>query len=535
MGISAQHLTRPIRRVSAHNQDPQPYAYLLPGYTQSRAGEAVNEETALSYTPFLRACAIISQTIAKLPKIVKRQISAKQYEDLPTHPVSLLLSRRPNDEMTAFTFWVCMILWMLRWGNAYAEIVYSLDGKTITGIWPLEAWRVTPRRTSDTNELYYEVWNPDGGHAALSRRRVFHLSQLALDGVLGLGYVAAGRNAIGYGMACENTGADFFQNGAMPGGIVSNPQAMPKEEAQIEEMKRKFKASFSGRKRGEVAILFGGTTFTAASVPNNQAQYHETREFQVLEVARLTGVPPFMLMDYKNAPYSTPEHQRIQFHDSCLSPLVSLICAEGDAKLLDDTGPLYIVFDTSEILMGDTKTRGEYYKNLVTGGILSPNEARAKLGENPSGDPASDTFYAPVNLAPLSTLGSLSAEDRALSGAMTEGGNPDTSKNVSAHRPAMARAIERIAARESKKRAALAKTLDGDALDAALTEWRGQAAQRDAIAADLAPTIEGAYLSIGRNATEAHALALAMAARFEWRDGGDIDAACAALETEITQ
>lgn len=524
------------RNAPKKRRDPRHPVYIVEGSRHTRSGELINEETAMQYTPFLRACAVIAQTVAVLPKRVRRAVDARRYEDIAGHRVVSLLNRRPNSEMTAYQFWVAVMLWVLRWGNAYVEIVRNVGGEIIE-LWPIESWRVMPRRDPVDGDLYYEVWNGDGGgNAMLSRRDVLHVAQLPLgDGIIGTGFVGLGREALAYGVATERMGQEFFGNGGAPGSIISYPTAMPKSEAQIAEMRAKFMEAHGKGRRGGVMFLFDGATYSALSVPNNQAQYQETREFQVLEVSRLTGVPPYLLSDYKNAPYSTPEHQRIQFHDSCLLPWCRAIENEIDIKLLDDAGPLYCQFDLGELMKGDIRSQGEYYRNLVMSGILEPNEVRIRLGENPSENAAADRLYAPVNLAPLESLGELSAERRAIRGGISDGGDPSTTRTPAAHLlPALVASIETIARRERRR----LDTLERNGCAEQFRSWlESQSGYMHDI---LDPVLHSAYMACGMRgdiaALKAHEHAERMIAMRLHRSGDRIQDVIDAMRTleEIT-
>ena len=265
--------------------------YLVP--PSNSAGVRVTEDNALTFSAVYACVKVIAEPLAAVPKRVRRyQPDGIDSDVAAANPVDYLIHAQPNPEQTAFTFWLVMWVWRLLWGNAYAEIERDVVGRPVA-LWPIEPWRVEVDRRPydnrpDSGRLFYRVANPEGPGAELDFMDMFHLRSLG-DGVVGYSVVRLAQASIALGLASEQYGGAFYGNQGMPGGILEVPGTMS-EEKRVEREKN-WKEGFSGKNARRVAVLPAGTKYTPLTVPPEDAQFLQTRQFQVTEIARWFRVP----------------------------------------------------------------------------------------------------------------------------------------------------------------------------------------------------------------------------------------------------
>ena len=283
-------------------------------FGSSASGKTVNPRNAVQVSTVYACVRVIAETIASLPISV--------YEDTGTgsrkaveHPLQRLLHDEPNPEMTSFVCRETMLSHLLLWGNSYSQIVRS--GKTsILSLYPLLPDRMEVDRDSKGN-LTYTYTTTEGNQVSLKPSDVLHIPGLGFDGVVGYSPIALEKNAIGLGIAAEEYGSTFFKNGARPSGILTHPNTV-KDPKRLRES---WNAAYGGSTNGnKVAILEEGMSFAPVSIPNNEAQFLETRKFQVEEICRIFRVPPHLIGDLSRSTFSNIEHQSIDFATHTIRP-----------------------------------------------------------------------------------------------------------------------------------------------------------------------------------------------------------------------
>ena len=146
------------------------------------------------------------------------------------------------------------------------------------------------------------------GTVNLKKEDVLHIPGLGFDGLVGYSPIAMAKNAIGLSIATEEYGAKFFANGATPGGILEYPGTV-KDPDRVRDSWNK---GFNGRNSHMVAILEEGMKYTPISISPNEAQFLETRKFQIDEIARIFRVPPHMVGDLEKSSFSNIEQQSLE-------------------------------------------------------------------------------------------------------------------------------------------------------------------------------------------------------------------------------
>ncbi len=293
-------------------------------FGRSSSGKVVNERTAMQTTAVYSCVRILAEAVASLPVHLYRY-AGRGKERVYDHPLYYLLHDEPNPEMTSFVFRETLMSHLLIWGNAYAQIIRDGGGRVL-GLYPLLPDKVEVDRDGK-GELYY-VYNRYGdenpnfgeyGRVYLAREDVLHIPGLGFDGLVGYSPIAMAKNAVGMTLACEEYGAGFFENGATPGGVLEHPGVL-KDPAKVRES---WHAVYGGSKNaGKVAVLEEGMKYQQIGIPPEEAQFLETRKFQVDEIARLYRIPPHMVGDLDKSSFSNIEQQSLEFVKYTLDPWV---------------------------------------------------------------------------------------------------------------------------------------------------------------------------------------------------------------------
>lgn len=358
---------------------------LLFGRTTS--GKTVNERTALQTTAVYACVRILSETIASLPLHVYRYTEGGKAKDTE-HVLYTLLHDEPNPDMTSFVFRETLMSHLLIWGNAYSQILRDRSGQVI-GLYPLLPDQMSVHR-SEKGKLYYvynryEEDNPnfqEKGSIVLSQEEVLHIPGLGFDGLIGYSPIALAKNAVGMTLACEEYGASFFGNGANPGGVLEHPGIL-KDPAKVRDS---WNAVYQGtRNAHKVAVLEEGMSYKQIGIPPEEAQFLETRKFQINEIARLFRIPPHMVGDLEKSSFSNIEQQSLEFVKYTLDPWVVRFEQALKKSLLlpEEKKTHFIKFNVDGLLRGDYQSRMNGYAIGRQNGWLSTNDIRELEELNP--------------------------------------------------------------------------------------------------------------------------------------------------------
>lgn len=369
--------------------------------SRSSSGVSVNEDTALNLSAVYRATALLVGSISTLPLPVYRRVSDEEREKISDHAVSTLLNRRPNPLMGAQVFREVMQANLLLWGNAYAEVVRDMAGTPVE-LWPIHPRYVKPQ-LAESGDLEYEIRFMGGETFRLPSRNVLHLKNVSPDGLVGWSVIRLARESLGLSLAAEQFGAGFFGNGSRPSGVLRTPQRL--SEQAVKELRKSWGDLHDGpTNAGRVAVLQGGLEWQATGIPPEDAQFLETRKFQVVEVSRWFGVPPHMIYDLDRATFSNIEHQGLEFLSYSLRYWLVKWERGCEEKLLtENEDDLYLEHLTDALLRTDIGSRYNAYAVGRNNGWLSINDIRKR--ENlPTVGEAGDVYLAPLNMAPLDSL-----------------------------------------------------------------------------------------------------------------------------------
>lgn len=349
-------------------------------FGRSSSGQTVNEKTAMQMSAVYACVRIIAEAIAQIPLNVYRFTADGGKEKDLRHPLFFLLHDEPNPEMTSFIFRETLMSHLLLWGNAYAQIIRNGKGEVV-GLYPLMPDRMQVDRNEAGNLVYtYTKYYDEVGakHAfeqiTLPAYQVLHIPGLGYDGLIGYSPIAMARNAIGMSMAAEDFGATFFANGATPGGVLEHPGIVKDPE----RLRESWHAQFSGKNSHNIAVLEEGMTFKPMSIPPEEAQFLETRKFQIDEIARIFRVPPHMVGDLEKSSFSNIEQQSLEFVKYTVGPWVARWEQSlAQALLLPSEKKRYTIkYNLDGLLRGDYESRMNGYAVGRQNGWLSANDIR---------------------------------------------------------------------------------------------------------------------------------------------------------------
>ena len=376
----------------------------------SISGKRVNERTAMQMTAVYSCVRILSEAVAGLPLHLYQYTDKSSKEKAVENPLYFLLHDEPNTEMTSFVFRETLMTHLLLWGNAYSQIIRNGKGE-VMGLYPLMPDRMTVNR-DEKGRLYYEymVSSDDAktlkdGTVRLSPYDVLHIPGLGFDGLVGYSPIAMAKNAIGLAIAAEEYGSKFYANGATPSGILEYPGTV-KEPDKVRES---WNAGFGGSSNAhKIAVLEEGMKYTPISISPNEAQFLETRKFQINEIARIFRVPPHMVGDLEKSSFSNIEQQSLEFVKYTLEPwLVRWEQAMQRALISqDDKSKYFIKFNVEGLLRGDYQSRMQGYATARQNGWMSANDIREleNLDRIPVDD-GGDLYLINGNMMPLSMSG----------------------------------------------------------------------------------------------------------------------------------
>lgn len=395
----------PFLRKAQNQINGSSYRFFL---GSSSSGKTVNERSAMQMTAVYSCVRILSEAIASLPLHIYEQedgMSRKATE----HPLFFLLHDEPNTEMTSFIFRETLMTHLLLWGNAYAQIIRNGKGEVV-GLYPLMPERMKVDR-DDAGALYYEYRISKGdptkeqGTVRLSPSDVLHIPGLGFDGLVGYSPIAMAKNAIGMAISCEEFGAKFFEHGAAPSGVLEHPGVL-KDPSRLRDS---WQATFGGSANsGKIAVLEEGVKYTPISMAPNEAQFLETRKFQINEIARIFRVPPHMVGDLEKSSFSNIEQQSLEFVKYTLDPWVSRWEQAMMRVLLNDEEKTRytIKFNVDGLLRGDYQSRMNGYAIARQNGWMSANDIRRLEELDPlPAEAGGDLYLVNGNMLPLEKAG----------------------------------------------------------------------------------------------------------------------------------
>ena len=371
------------------------YSFL---FGRTTSGKPVNERTAMQTMAVYACVRILAEAVASLP------LHVYEYQDdggkklVHDHPLYYLLHDEPNPEMTSFVFRETLMSHLLIWGNAYAQIIRDGAGRVL-GLYPLLPDKMEVQRDDKGNIYYVYSRNSDEnptfkeyGNIKLKAEDVLHIPGLGFDGLIGYSPIAMAKNAVGMTLACEEYGASFFANGANPGGVLEHPGVLKDPSKVRESLNSVYRGVSNAHK---IAVLEEGMKYQQIGIPPEEAQFLETRKFQINEIARLYRIPPHMVGDLDKSSFSNIEQQSLEFVKYTLDPWVIRWEQSLQRSLLlpGEKGKYFIKLNVDGLLRGDYQSRMNGYAVGRQNGWFSANDIREMENMNPIPDEQGGNLY----------------------------------------------------------------------------------------------------------------------------------------------
>lgn len=368
------------------------------GGQQTDSGIPVTEYTAMKMSAVYRGASLVSGLCGALPINVYKVDSKDKQSD------SLLAS--PHPEMTPLEFWRLCGLHRMLWGNFYAQKIRNGAGG-IVWLNPIHPRNVAVLRASSipTNPTgkIFKVTEDNGKITPCTSNEIFHVPGLGYEGLAGFSPVRMAAQAIGLSLAVEKYGSNLFGRGNLLSGLLQTDSKLNQDQA--EALQQRWSEKFSGQDGAHrVAVLDAGAKFQSLTMPNDDAEMLASRDFQVTEIARFMGIPPYLMYqtDKTTSWGSGLEQQARGFNQFDLHPNWLAPTEQRVTKELLPRGK-EARYDIDQLLRGDSEARAKYYAVLREAGALSPNEIRflEDLPPRPGGDTYIDPAPAIMEDSPM--------------------------------------------------------------------------------------------------------------------------------------
>ena len=380
---------------------------LLGGGAQTDSGTPVTEDGSLKMSAVWRATTLVSSLGGALPLGV--------YDKATNERTGSQLLDDPHPDMTPYELWKLSYVHRLLWGNSYQQKIRT-GANQLKWLYPISPWKIKvgkakkPIESNPTGKIF-EYTDDSGKKTELTPREVLHIPGLSYDGVCGISPIRAAAQGIGLALAAEKSAAKLFGSGNLLSGLLQTEQRLTQEQADT--LQERWRSKFMGVDRAyEVAVLDSGAEFQSMTMPNSDAQMLESRDFEITELARYFGVPPYLMFQTeKSTSWGTALEQqatgfvKFDLHPQYLAPTEQRITKE---LLPPDRRAKYII---EGLLRGDTMARAEFYRVMRETGVLSANEIRELEDRTPV--EGGDMHLQPMNMLPLGTDAVQVAKDAA--------------------------------------------------------------------------------------------------------------------------
>ena len=377
-----------LKNIPAHLQN-------VFGMGPTASGVSVTKENSLDLTSLWACVSIISRTMATVPLPVFKRTDRKNKEIAYESPLYELLHNNPNSEQTAYQWRSLMAVHQLLWGAGISFIEFDNKGQPIA-LWPISPWRASPERTKN-GDLVYKVTMNDGKQNVYPASEVVVFESMSTSSDRWTSPIQVHRETLAAAKATKEFGARTFGQGVNPAGIIKLEKFGKEETA--ESLRKKFGGYEGLGNSHKLMFIEDGMSFEKVGLPPQDAQYLETRAFNVTEIARIYNVPNFMLnLSDGSSNWGTGlEEQKGAFMTFTMLPYATQWEQELNKKLIFSKN-YFTEFNMDGLQRANLKARTESYWKRWQMGSMSPDEIRAKENENPIPDELGQHYYLPLNM-----------------------------------------------------------------------------------------------------------------------------------------
>lgn len=363
----------------------------------SASGVNVTGETAVNFAAFYSGVSQICQTVASCGTHLFRIEPDESFHKWKSHPLYRVLRIQANQRMDAFRWKERMQYHAMVWGNGYS--IKQVDGAgRVRGLWLINPSR-TEVKVEDDGSLTYVHRGRDNTEYRYGQDQIFHLAGFGFDGLQGYSLIEIHRDIVGLGLSQQEFSGRFINNGTHLGGVLHHPKTLSDEA--FERLKSSWHANYgSAANAGKPAILEEGMEYKPLGMPLDDAQFLESKIFQIQEIARILNISPYKLKDYSHATFSNVEHLGIEYSTDTVRPWAERWEAAILTQLLTEQEQMtaFAEFDLTAIQRGDMKTMNEGWSQARNGGWLNGNEIRQRQGMNKIEGKAGEAYWMPKNM-----------------------------------------------------------------------------------------------------------------------------------------
>jgi HK97 family phage portal protein len=392
----------PKIRASLENPSTSLSQFIDYGEKSTTAKISVTEEKALSVGTYFSCVKVIAETMASMDLEVVEKVG-KATRANTSHNNYWLLHAQPSPYYNRFEWVQAMLIWATNWGNGYSKIKRDRFANA-TELQIIPSYEVTPKMT-ERGKLYYE-WEYENKTEIIMSDDMIHLKNLGTNGLIGYSTATLQRESLANSIAKQQHEGAFYSNGAKASGVLMTPGNLgPKEQANL---KGSFEKATEGAKnRFKTIVLEEGVKYQQLTIPQNDAQFLESKKFDQTEICGWFRMPPHKVGILDDANYSNIESQDRSFAKDVAVPWAIRFQQELDRKLFFEAerGKFMTQFNLDDLIKGDIKTRYEVYNQAVQAGILKPSEPREAEGWPMEGTESINKFFMNGTMMPVEMLG----------------------------------------------------------------------------------------------------------------------------------
>lgn len=400
------------------------------GAERSYSEESITPEIAFTSPAVIAIITIMSQDLASVPLIEYQRRGRNKFRAYD-HPYYRLMHEQPNPEMSSVTFRELIVSHKVAWGNFYAQKIWNERG-IVEELWPLRPDRMRVERV-DGQKLYIYTPASGGKPIVFFQDEILHVPGFGFDGLVGQSRISLARNAIGSAISMEKFGGKFFANGANVGLIYKHPSELT--DKAYDRLRDSLSEEHGGVDNAHKPIILEeGMDIEKIGLPLDDAQFLESRKFQLAEINRIIGpVPPHLIGDMdKSTSWGTGiDSQEQGYINHSLLPSARRIEQSLNAQLLlqaDREDGYFFEHLFDGLLRGDIQTRYEAYTKAINNGFMSRNEVRERENLNPR--TGLDEMLMPLNMTPAGSASSGGERQNALAPLFREAVNRVVKREV---------------------------------------------------------------------------------------------------------
>jgi HK97 family phage portal protein len=398
MGL-VQRFMAAVNVAGVQPSNPPDWMVRMFGGYGSSTGVQITESNAMTVADVYKCVTVIRETVAMLPWELRQSQDPRGSIAARKHPLYTILHDEPNDMMTSFTYKEAMLSHILLWGRHVSYIERNASTGKIVALWPLRPDRV--RYQIKDGQRWWYVTSDLGQESQFWDDEILYIPAFTTDGYNSVSPIRLHAEALGLAKAMEIYGAKLFGNGSTPPGYLSHPNTLKKETtARLKEQWEQLHRGLDNAHR--IAVFEEGVTFKTLSMPNDEAQFLQTRQFQRTEIPGFWRVPAHKINDNAASTFDNIESLDQQFYNDAVTPRLVQIeqCCNRSLLLPNEKKKYFTKFNMKGAMRGDTKARTELYKTLFDRGAMSADDILDTEDEDLIGGILGNRRFVAMNMVP---------------------------------------------------------------------------------------------------------------------------------------